>query len=285
MRRLEDKVALVTGAGRGFGRTIAISLAEEGAKVVGVSRTRSELEDTAGVIKSGGGEILTIPTDLSSIEEIHRMVDTLLENYGRLDILYNNAGNNHARGKKIDEVTVEEWDYTIAVNLRAPFILAKAFLETMKGEGGGSIINVSSRSSELGFVAEIVYCPSKFGLEGLTQCMAIELKPYNIAVNSLRPSAPPGSTLKPGGMTLDDLKKMPREERTKYADDESMIRAYKDAWVFLAMQNGKGITGGRFVVSELAEHLENHGWEKTVSDFHGKLTKAEYVTYDIPQDP
>jgi NAD(P)-dependent dehydrogenase (short-subunit alcohol dehydrogenase family) len=281
LKKLEDKVTLVTGSGRGFGRSIALAYSSEGAKVVAASRTRSELEDMANVARSRGGEVLTIPTDLSKEDEIYSLRDMVLDTYGRLDVLVNNAATS--LWKTVDEMTVQDWDRTIAVNLRAPFILVKAFLETMKNQGRGSIINVTSRSAELGFVAEIGYCPSKFGIEGLTQCLALELKPYNIAVNSLNVASTPGKRLKPTGLTLAEAKKRPKELRERYADDDSMVEAFKDAWTFLALQDGFGVSGQRLGTKELAEYLRRNGWEAAVENWRGKLTKAVYVTYDWPK--
>ena len=281
MNRLDGKVALVTGSGRGFGRSIAMAYAIEGAKVVVASRTRSELEDMARVTRSLGGDVLVVPTDLSKEEDIHSLRDKVLDTYGRLDILVNNAATSP--WKTIEEMTVQDWDRTIDVNLRAQFILTKDFLNTMKSQGRGSIINVTSRSAEIGFVAEIGYCPSKYGIEGLTQCLALELKPHNIAVNSLNVSSPPGKTLKPTELTLAEAQKMPKEIRERYADDESMVEAFKDAWTFLALQDASGVTGQRLRTKDLAEYLSRNGWEAAVENWRGKLTKAVYVTYDFPK--
>jgi len=160
-RRLEGKVILVTGSGRGFGRSVAIAYAMEGARVISVARTLSELDYTANVIQARGGEVLTIPADLSRVEEIFRLRDEVLKTYDRLDVLFNNAATSP--WKTIDEMTVEDWDRTIAVNLRAPFLLTKAFLETMKSLGGGSVVNVTSASAERGFVAELAYSDRRRG--------------------------------------------------------------------------------------------------------------------------
>jgi NAD(P)-dependent dehydrogenase (short-subunit alcohol dehydrogenase family) len=221
MGRLEGKVVLVTGSGRGFGRSMAIAYGREGATVVSVARTRSELEGTAEAIRTHGGEAMPVFVDLALEGEIHRLRDVVLGAYGGLDILVNNAATS--TWKTVEETTLEDWDRTMAVNLRAPFLLSKAFLPAMKARGGGSIINVSSKSAEMGFVAESAYCPSKYGLEGLTQCLALELKPRNVAVNSLNVSAPIGKRLKPTELTLAEAEKMTREIKESYADDESMV--------------------------------------------------------------
>jgi len=272
---------LVTGSGRGFGRSVAVAYAMEGAKVVSVARTRQELDRTAGIIHARGGEVLTVPADLSKVEEIYRLRNEVLGAFGGLDVLFNNAATSP--WKTIDEMTVEDWDRTIAVNLRAPFLLAKAFLGTIRAQGGGSIVNVSSGSAVKGFVAELAYCSSKYGLEGLTQCLALELRPHNIAVNSLNVAAPPGKALKPTSLTETEAGAMPEEMRARYADVDSMVEAFRDAWVFVALQDASGVTGQRLSTRRLSEELKRDRWGATVAKYRGKLTKAVYEPYDFPR--
>jgi NAD(P)-dependent dehydrogenase (short-subunit alcohol dehydrogenase family) len=280
-RRLEGRVALVTGSGRGFGRSVAVAYAMEGARVVSVARTRSELDYTANLIHARGGEVLTIPADLSDVDEIKRLRDEALSNYGRLDVLFNNAATSP--WKTVDEMTVEDWDRTMAVNLRAPLLLAQAFLGTMRDQGGGSIVNVTSASAAKGFVAELAYCPSKYGLEGLTQCLALELRPSNIAVNTLNVAAPPGKNLKPTELTEAEAREMPAEVRQRYAGVDSMVEAFKEAWVFVALQDGSGVTGQRLGTRTLAEELEREGWDAVTERYRCRLTRAVYEPYDFPE--
>ncbi len=281
MDRLKEKVALVTGSGRGFGRSVAAAYAVEGARVVSVARTESELERTAGIIRSKGGEVLTIPADLSEPEEILRVRDEVMETYGKLDVLFNNAATNP--WKVVEDMTVEDWDRVMAVNLRAPFLLTKAFIGAMRAQGGGSVVNVSSASAVMGFVAEAAYCPSKYALEGLTQCLALELRPYNIAVNSLNVGAPPGKSLKPTELTEEETRNVPDEVRERYADVDSMVEAFTDAWTFVALQDGSGVTGQRLHTRLLAEELGEHGWEATSKKYVDRLTKAVYEPYEFPE--
>jgi NAD(P)-dependent dehydrogenase (short-subunit alcohol dehydrogenase family) len=280
VKRLENKVILVTGSGRGFGRAMAYSYALNGAKVVTASRTVSELKDLEKNIQTKDGDVITIPTDLADEKAIYELKEKVLDSFGRLDTLVNNAATSP--WKTFEDMNVSEWDRTIAVNLRAPFILTKAFFPIMKKQGGGSIINVTSKSAEIGFVAESGYCPSKFGIEGLTQCLALELLPHNIAVNSLGVAAPPGLRLKPTELTLEEADKMPETIKSLYADDDSMSEAFSEAWSFLALQDAKGVTGQRLGTRQLAEYLKKNGWEAAVANWRCKLTKAVYVTYDFP---
>lgn len=279
MDTIKNKVILVTGSGRGFGRAMAYSYAINGAKVVTVSRTVNELKELEKTVNEKGGEVLTAPTDLTKNDEIEELYEKVMGNFGRLDVLVNNAATSP--WKLFDEMSVQEWDITISVNLRAPFLLTKHFYKAMRG--GGSIINVSSRSAEMGFLAESGYCPSKYGLEGLTQCLAMELQPYNIAVNSLGVSAPAGMRLKPTELTLKELGEMPDEYKKNIADDESMSQAFSNAWKFLALQDANGVTGQRFSTRLLADYLRENGWEAAVAKWTRKLTKAVYVSYDFPE--
>jgi NAD(P)-dependent dehydrogenase (short-subunit alcohol dehydrogenase family) len=152
----------------------------------------------------------------------------------------------------------------------------------MASRGGGSIINVTSRSAEIGFVAEIGYCPSKFGLEGLTQCLALELKLQGIAVNSLNVSSPEGKRLKPTELTVQEVNNMPQMEQSNFANEEEMVEAFSDAWVFLALQKSGGVTGQRLSTKFLANELEMYGWANVEERLRGKLTQAVYQQYDFP---
>jgi 3-oxoacyl-[acyl-carrier protein] reductase len=281
MKNLDGKVILVTGSGRGFGRSMAYSYAIRGAQVVAIALEEEELADMTKEIRSKGGEVFTIVTDLTSEEQIYKSRDLILEKYGRLDVIVNNAAA--CPWKRYSETTVQDWDLIFAVNLRAPFILSKVFFETLKKQLKGSIINITSRSAEIGFLAEVAFSPTKWGLEGLTQCLALELQPYNIAVNTLRVATPPGKQLKPTGMTLEEARNMPAEIREKYADDESMAEYFGEAWAFLALQDAHGVTGQRLGSRELADYLRLNGWDAATSNWRRKLTKAVYVSYDFPE--
>jgi len=281
MGRLKDKVVLVTGSGRGFGRAMAMAYAREDANVVIVARSVDELASAEAAMRAEGGEVLTVPADISADEGISRVVECTLDEYGGLDVLVNNAATSP--WLTFEETTIGHWDRVIAVNLRAPFALTKAFLPSMKERGGGSVINISSRSAEVGFVAESAYCPSKYGLEGLTQCLALELRPHNVAVNSLNVSAPEGLKLKPTEMTLQQAQGMPEEARRLYANDISMAECFGDAWTFLALQRGDGVTGQRLNTRALAETLRSGGEQAAYEKWRGKLMHAVYTPIDWPK--
>lgn len=278
--RLSDRNVLVTGSGRGFGQSLAVAYASEGAHVVSVARTVSELESTEKIIHDAGGEVTTFPCDLSCDDSLDELV-ALVTGLGGFDVLVNNAATSP--WLTIDEMTREVWDNTIAVNLRAPFLLSLYLYRQMAVRGGGSIINISSGSAEKGFMAEVAYCSGKFGLEGLTQCLALELKNYNIAVNSLNVGAPRGYGLKPTELTRVEAENMPVEVKSRYAPVDLMVKCFKDAWVFLALQKGDGVTGQRFSTLDLAKELEEKGVEGVTERYSGKLLKAVYKRVDFPE--
>jgi NAD(P)-dependent dehydrogenase (short-subunit alcohol dehydrogenase family) len=281
MKRLEGKVTLITGAGRGFGKYMSLAYAVEGANIIAAARTVSELTRLKESIEAKGGSCVIFPTDLLKLDDMTRLRDFIERQFGRLDTLVNCAADN--LWKVFDETTIEEWDKSISINLRAPFVLSKLFLPMMKNQGRGSIINISSGSATKGFIAETAYCPSKFGLEGLTQCLAMELYNRNIAVNSLSPSAPEGKKLKPSKLTSSEESKLPDEIRAQYADDNSIVEAFSEAWSFLALQDAHGVTGQRFGTKQLADYLKVNGWAAAVANWRNKLTKAVYVSFDLPE--
>ena len=281
MNRMDGKVVLVTGAGRGFGKYMALAYAREGATVIAASRTISQLTKLKESIEAKGGICVLRPTDLLKMEDMTSLREYVEKEYGRLDTLVNCAADN--LWKEFEDTTIEEWDRSISINLRAPYILSKLFLPMMKKQGRGAIVNISSGSATRGFIAEVGYCPSKYGLEGLTQVLAMEFHQYNIAVNSVSPSAPAGKRLKPSKLTPEDEAKLPEELRAVYASDESMVQAFSEAWSLLALQDAHGITGQRYVTKQLADYIDENGWDAAVAYWSGKFTKAVYVPYDIPE--
>jgi len=185
--RLKDKTALVTGASSGLGRATAIALARSGADVALVARSAEELENAKEEVLKTGRRALTLPTDLAKEEETSATIERTVEEFGRVDVLVNAAGTD-APGT-VEELPVEGWDRTLAVNLRAPFLLSKAAFPHMREAGGGTIVNVSSVAGKKGWANASAYCASKFGLTGFTQALADEGKEHNIRAIVLYPGA------------------------------------------------------------------------------------------------
>lgn len=185
--RLDGRVALVTGAGRGLGLAAAIGLAQAGAEVHLVSRTLSDLEEAADTIRSDGGVARALVCDVTNGAQVREAFAQL----PRLDILVNNAGGNLP--EPFVEVTEERLDRILNLNLRAAFLVAQAAARKMleaadRREHGGAMVNVSSQMGHVGAAGRTVYCMTKHALEGLTKALGVELAPHNIRVNSIAPT-------------------------------------------------------------------------------------------------
>jgi len=183
---LKDKVAIVTGGSRGIGQAIAFGFARAGAKVVITSRKAQDLEATASEIKAFGGEVLVVPAHLGKMEEIRKVIATVMEKYGRIDILVNNAGASPSMGTVLDS-DERLWDTIMNLNMKGLYFLSQAAANIMKNQGGGKIINVASID---GFKPEpfvSVYSISKAGVRMITKAFAAELASSNIQVNTIAP--------------------------------------------------------------------------------------------------
>ncbi len=188
MPALENKVAIVTGAGRGAGRAITLRLAREGASVVAVARTRAELNRLAAEITAANGVCEAVEADVSNPADTRRMAEKTLERFGRIDVLVNNAGvNGPVSG--VEETPLVEWQRTLDVNLTGPFLCSQAVLPTMKEQRSGWIIMISSGAGKQGYPNMAAYCASKFGLHGLAQSLAAEVGDLNIRVSTILPGS------------------------------------------------------------------------------------------------
>ena len=181
--RLDGKTALVTGAGRGIGRAVALALAAAGAELVVVSRTPSELDEVAGAIKSGGGNARPLMLDVTRSDAVHDAFAGL----DQLDVLVNNAGLNRPQPfLEVDEPTL---DLLLGLNVRAAFVVAQAAARLMVAQGAGVIINTSSQMGHVGSDRNrTVYVMTKHAVEGLTKAMAVELAPKGVRVVSIAPT-------------------------------------------------------------------------------------------------
>jgi len=183
---LKGKVAVITGGGRGIGQAIAFAFAKAGAIVVITSRKAQDLEATADEIKAFGGEAFALPALLGKAEEIKKMVDTVMEKFGRIDILVNNAGASPAMGSVL-ECDERLWDKLMDINLKGAYFISQAAANIMVKQGGGKIINIASVD---GFNPEpglSIYSISKAGMRMVTRAFASELISYNVQVNTIAP--------------------------------------------------------------------------------------------------
>jgi NAD(P)-dependent dehydrogenase (short-subunit alcohol dehydrogenase family) len=185
--RLDGRIALVTGAGRGLGAEAAVALAQAGAQTILLSRTGRELDETAARISQAGGKARTLVCDVTDARQLHAAINGI----ERLDILVNNAGMNIP--EPFVEVSESHLDEMLALNVRAAFLVAQAGVRKMleaadRQERGGAVINMSSQMGRVGAERRTVYCMAKHAIEGLTKAMAVELAPRNIRVNAVAPT-------------------------------------------------------------------------------------------------
>lgn len=184
---LANKTAIVTGGGRGIGAGIARVLAREGANVVVMGRYAHEVESVADSIRKSGATAIAVVADVTDWDSLEAMTRTTVEHYGGVDILVNNAGTESPPRMLID-LSIEQWDRVLDVNLKGVFLCCKAVLPVMGGRGGGRIINIGSIAGRrMTFFGSVEYTVSKYGVEGLAQHMAWELADRRITVNTVCP--------------------------------------------------------------------------------------------------
>ena len=189
--RLNGKVAIITGAGTGIGKASAILFAKEGAKVVAAGRREEKLKETVDIIVKNGGEASYCCTDVKEEEQVKAMVEFAVEKYGKIDILFNNAGVGYSSPYVMDSVVKTpstDWDQVLAINLKSVFQCSKYKIPHMIQNGQGAILNCSSINGVIGCGAD-AYSASKGGINALTRAMAVDNAKYNIRVNVVSPAA------------------------------------------------------------------------------------------------
>jgi len=257
VQSLSGRIALVTGAGRGIGRSLAHGLAQAGAVVVGISRSEAEVSAVADEIGARGGRAEARRCDVADEEQVAALMSWLGERFGRLDVLVNNAalrmihvGSPTSYLTTVDELTIPDWDRMLAVNLRGPFLTCKLALPLLRLASRASVINISAGGGADGQPGRAPYCVSKFGLEALTQCVSAEWKADNIAVNSLAPGV---------SVLTDELKNELRRQNPslRHARPDMMVPAL----LFLANARATDFTGHRIVAWEWLQSNGLGGWE------------------------
>ncbi len=208
--RLTDRVAIVTGGGRGIGKAIAIKLAEQGADVVVAGTTPEPLNAVVAEIEALGRRAVAVQTDVSNFDSVKRMVGQTLETFGRIDILVNNAGGS-ARGRMSLFKDSEEdvWDYVLNTNLKGVFYTCRAVINHMLERGSGSIVNIASVAGMIGLASQVDYSASKGGVIAFTQALAKECSRQGVRVNCVSP----GPTVSEAGRSI------PAERRKSLAQD------------------------------------------------------------------
>ena len=233
---LKDKVAVVTGASRGIGKSISLALARQGAKIVAIDITLKGMDELLDEIKSLGSEGIAVEGNVTVAADTDKMIDQAVAAYGRVDILVNNAGIT--RDGLLMRMKDEDWDAVLTVNLRGAFLCTRAVSKVMTKQRCGRIINIASVVGQMGNAGQANYCASKAGLMGLTRSNARELAKRNITVNAVAP----------GFIVSDMTDALPEKVRQEMAAQIPLERFgtaddIANAVVFLATDASAYITG------------------------------------------
>jgi 3-oxoacyl-[acyl-carrier protein] reductase len=243
--RLKDKVAIVTGGGFGIGSRYSLGLAREGARVVVADVNEQGMEETLEALESEGADALSVRTDVSNEASTRAMVDAAIRRFGRVDVLVNNAALFTALPlRDWEDISIEEWDNCMAVNLRGPFLCSRAVAPHMKQRNYGKIINISSASVFSGNPRRAHYVTSKMGLIGFTRSLAQALGKYNICVNSILP----GSTASEGTREAYGADHFTRVPAGRAIPRVQIPEDLVGTVVFLASSDSDFITGQALVV-------------------------------------
>lgn len=244
---LSGRRAVVTGAGRGIGRSIALALAQAGADVAVTARTQGEIEQLAAEIRAMGRQSLAVPCDVTDSEQVKHMASTLIDGLGGVDILVNNAGN--AGSHKFLNHPDELWHRMLSINLTSVYYVTKALVPRLIEQRWGRIITIASMASRVGGSYIAAYTAAKHGVLGLTRALAVELLPYNITVNAICPGyvntpmtdASVSNIAARTGMS----EAQAREALEKSSPQKRLFEPEEIAAVavFLAQDINKGITG------------------------------------------
>jgi NAD(P)-dependent dehydrogenase (short-subunit alcohol dehydrogenase family) len=185
MKTLEGKTALITGASKGLGKAMALALGQAGARLVLASRNLQQLKETATAVRDLGGEAAVFQTDVTEEVQVAKLAEEVARDCGRIQILINNAGVNLR--KPVTEFTLAEWRQVTDTNLTSVFLMCRAFVPQMKGQGYGRILNLTSIMSHVALPGRTAYSASKAGLLGFTRALALELVEEKITVNGISP--------------------------------------------------------------------------------------------------
>lgn len=246
--RLKDKIAVITGVGTGQGRGASMLFAREGAKIVGCDWKREDGEQTTSEVKAAGGDMRFVQADVSSSKDCENVIRTAISQFGRIDILYNNAGVGFSSPLSMGDILntpEEDWDRVLAINLKSMYLMCKFAIPEMIKTGGGSIVNTASIAALMGSESAHAYTASKGGMVSLTRALAVEFGPKNIRVNVICPGAIDTPMIAP---VVDPLRKSGQTfmtspiRRLGTPDDIAYCALY------LASDESGFVTGATFVV-------------------------------------
>jgi len=241
--KVKNKIAIVTGSGRGIGKSTVLELAKEGAKVVVSDIDIKECQNVCDEIKKIGSDAIAVKCDISKKSDVDAMIKKTMQKFQKIDILINNAGV--VLMKPFVEMTEKDWDFVLDINLKGVFLCTNAVVKQMIKQKSGKIISVASIAGEVGFMNTSAYCASKAGIINLTRELALELSPHNINVNAIAPGVIATK------MTEDMLKDKKTKEVLLASTPLGRVGQPEEigkAVVFLASDDSNFITGHTLVV-------------------------------------
>ena len=245
--RLADKICLITGAGGGMGRVAAMTFAREGARVVAVDAAKSAADETVAQVVALGGEAVAVTADVSTEADAKGMVDLAISTYGRIDVLYNNAGIMPAADHSVIDTDVDTWDRVMAVNVRGVFLGCKHAIPGMLEQGSGSIINIASFVALVGCSApQDAYTASKGAIIALTRSLAVQFGPAGVRCNSISPG-PVETPLLMDWLVKDEAAasiRLARNPTGRFGQPEDVVNAA----LYLASDESRWTNGSNLVV-------------------------------------
>lgn len=241
---LAGRTALVTGASSGIGRAVTQKLAALGAAVAVTGRRREPLEETAEIVRAAGGRCLVLCGDVRDEDSVRASVEQTVAELGGLTILVNNAGVIGAG--PIEETSVEEWDRILDIDLKGPFLFARAAIPHLKGTPGATIVNVSSVTGRRPYAGIAPYCVAKAGLDMFTECLALELAPDGVRVNAINPGVVVTNLHSATGTVPDYDAFLQRSKETHPLGFVGEPRDAAELVAFLVSDRSRWITGGLF---------------------------------------
>jgi NAD(P)-dependent dehydrogenase (short-subunit alcohol dehydrogenase family) len=250
-KHLQDRVALVTGAGRGLGWGIVRALGKAGAKVCATDIHMGELSRAAADLQADGSDAFAAPLDVADLAAFQTVVAQVVARWGRLDVLVHNAILMPL--VRFEHTSPELWWGQLHVSLGGLFNSTRAAWDVMKRQARGHIIGIASGSSIRGFKEEVTYCTAKHGQEGFVKALSLESAPYHIAVNTMGP----GKTIKPTRITWAELDALPEQTKARWADPVALGQGF----VWLAAQPPDRFSGYRFDAGVIADTLAREGFD------------------------
>lgn len=272
MKRMDGKVVLVTGAGRGLGWGIARAFGLEGAKVCATDVDETELTATSATIKADGSELISRHLDVADSGEYDGVVRQLLGEWGKLDVVVHAAAIMPMFS--FENTSYDQWHRELQISLDGLFNSVKSVWDTMKDQGGGHIIGVASGASYRGSANELAYVVGKHGQEGFVKALSAESKPFSIAINTISP----GKSIKPTNMTLAQAEAAPEKLRPAWIDPTVLGQGF----VWLASQPPSRFSGLSFSAGKIVDTIAEEGWnfkfgpEKVTSNPADMLSRLEW---------